>query len=130
MSFISWQVKTNPGAELRAFYGSAAAAAEGSNNLTGLADPVVDALIERAVEAETREDVVTAARALARVLRSKHIWIGTWHLGAHWVAVWDIFGIPETPAPYDFNRGVDFWWFDEAKYDAIVAAGALSDRFR
>mgnify|MGYP001794924628 CR=1 FL=1 len=130
MSFISWQVKTNPGAELRAFYGSAAAAAEGSNNLTGLADPVVDALIERAVEAETREDVVTAARALDRVLRSKHIWIGTWHLGAHWVAVWDIFGIPETPAPYDFNRGVDFWWFDEAKYDAIVAAGALSDRFR
>ncbi|MEL6838434.1 MAG: extracellular solute-binding protein [Pseudomonadota bacterium] len=130
MAFIAWQVQTNPGAELRAFYGSAAAAAEGSNNLTGLADPVVDALIEIAVAAETREDVVVAARALDRVLRSKNIWIGTWHLGAHWVAVWDIFGTPEEPAPYDFNRGVDFWWFDTEKYDALVTARALNDRFR
>ncbi len=130
MSFTAWQVQTNPGAELRAFYGSAAAAAEGSNNLTGLADPVVDALIERAVAAETREEVVVAARALDRVLRSKNIWIGTWHLGAHWVAVWDIFGRPEQPAPYDFSRGVDFWWFDEEKYNKLVADGALNDRFR
>ncbi|MEJ6404343.1 extracellular solute-binding protein [Yoonia sp. 2307UL14-13] len=125
LAFIAWAVQTNPGAELRAFYGSAAAASEGSNNLTGLADPVVDALIEKAVAAESREEVVTAARALDRVLRSKNIWIGTWHLGAHWVAVWDIFGRPEEPAPYDFNRGVDFWWLDQEKHDALVAEGAL-----
>ncbi|MEL6682552.1 MAG: extracellular solute-binding protein [Pseudomonadota bacterium] len=130
MAFTAWQVQTNPGADLRAFYGSAAAASEGSNNLTGLADPVVDALIERAVQAETREEVVTAARALDRVLRSKNIWIGTWHLGAHWVAGWDMFGRPETPAPYDFNRGVDFWWFDEEKYETLVTSGALGDQFR
>lgn len=127
LSFTAWQVKVTPGAELRAFYGSAAAAAEGSNNLVGLADPVVDALIERAVEAETREDLVAAVRALDRVLRSKHLWISTWFLGAHRVALWDIYGMPDEPAPYDFTRNVDFWWFDRAKYDALVDQGALSE---
>ncbi|MEO1639442.1 MAG: extracellular solute-binding protein [Pseudomonadota bacterium] len=127
LSSTAWAVSSTPGSVLRAFYGSAAADAEGSNNLTGLADPVVDALIERAVQAETREELNVTIRALDRVLRSKHIWIGGWNLGAHRVAVWDIFGRPETPALYDFNRGVDFWWFEQEKYDALVAEGALEE---
>ena len=130
LSFTSWQVQVAPGAELRAFYGSDAATAQGSNNLSGLADPVVDALIENVASAQNRNDLVVAVRALDRVLRSKNLWIGTWHLGAHRVATWDMFGIPAEPAPYDFNRNVAFWWFDEAKYDALIAAGALADTFR
>ena len=125
LSATAWRVQITPGAELRAFYGSKAAEQVGSNNLTGLSDPVVDALIERVVASDSREDLEAAARALDRVLRGKHIWIGNWHLGAHRVAVWDIFGMPENPAPYDFNRGVEFWWFDHDKYDALVAADAL-----
>lgn len=125
MSATSWQVAVNPGAELRAFYGSKAAAQEGSNNLTGLADPVVDALIERAANSASRAELVPAVKALDRVLRSKHIWIGNWHLGKHRVAIWDVFGRPEAPAPYDFNRGIEFWWLDQAKYDALKSAGAL-----
>lgn len=129
MSSTAWAVLSTPGSGLRAFYGSAAAASEGSNNLTGLADPVVDALIERVVVAATREELNNAVRALDRVLRSKHIWIGGWNLGAHRVAVWEIFGRPDEPAPYDFNRGVDFWWFDREKFDGLVAQGALPDEF-
>ncbi len=125
LATAAWQVQVTPGAELRAFYGSAAAAAAGSNNLSGLADPVVDALIERVVAAETRADLKVAVRALDRVLRVRHVWIGNWHLGAHRVAVWDVFGMPEAPAVYDLNRGVEFWWLDRGKYDALVAAGAL-----
>lgn len=125
LSFTAWGVQTTPGAGLRAFYGSAAAGAEGSNNLTGLADPVVDALIERIVAAGSRDELNTAARALDRVLRDRQIWIGAWNLAAHRVAVWDIFGIPEEPAPYDFFRNVDFWWFDREAYEAKVAEGLL-----
>ena len=129
LSFTSWSVSINPGAGLRAFYGSEAAAAQGSNNLSGLADPVVDALIEIVTKSTSREELVTSARALDRVLRSKHIWVSGWTLAAHRVAVWDIFGMPEEPAPFDFNRGVDFWWLDQDKYQALVDAGALTDRF-
>ncbi|PWJ15829.1 extracellular solute-binding protein [Jannaschia seohaensis] len=121
----AWSVKVTPGAELRAFYGSAAAEAEGSNNLSGLADPVVDALIEAVVEAESRDQLELAARALDRVLRSKQIWVPNWHSATHRIAVWDIFGIPETPAPYDFLRNVEFWWLDQEKLDALEAQGAL-----
>ena len=121
----AWGVKVTPGAELRAFYGSDAAAAEGSNNLSGLADPVVDALIEAAVEAESREELEVAARALDRVLRSRHIWVPNWHSGTHRIAFWDIFGIPETPAPYDFMRNIEFWWLDGEKLEALKEQGAL-----
>jgi len=125
VSLTSWSVAVTPGSELRSFYGSKAAGQDGSNNLSGVADPVVDALIEKVVAAKSREELKVAARALDRVLRSKVIWIGNWYLGAHRVAVWDIFGMPEKPAPYDSNRNVEFWWFEKAKYDALKAAGAL-----
>ena len=127
ISVTAWGVEANPGAELRAFYGSKAAAQQGSNNLTGISDPVVDALIERAISADSREDLEVSVRALDRVLRSKHIWISNWYLGAHRVAIWDIFGMPENPAPYDFNRGVEFWWLDRTKFDALVAEGAIRE---
>ena len=125
LALVSWQVKVTPGAELRAFYGSKAATSEGSNNLSGISDPVVDALIEKVVASETRADLLASTRALDRVLRSKHIWIGNWHSGEHRVAIWDVFGQPEQPAPYDFNRNVEFWWLDQQKYDALLAEGAL-----
>ncbi|MEL6688893.1 MAG: extracellular solute-binding protein [Pseudomonadota bacterium] len=125
MSFTAWSVSVTPGANMRAFYGSAAAEAEGSNNLSGLADPVVDALIERAGAAESREELNVIVAALDRVLRDRQIWVGAWYLGFHRVAVWDIFGMPEEPALYDFNRGVEFWWLDQDKLDAITSAGGL-----
>jgi microcin C transport system substrate-binding protein len=121
----AWSVKATPGSELRAFYGSDAAAAEGSNNLSGLADPVVDALVEAVIAAESREQLEVAARALDRVLRSRHVWVPNWHSGTHRIAVWDVFGIPETPAPFDFLRNVEFWWLDREKLDALEAQGAL-----
>jgi len=129
MSMTAWAVQVVPGAELRSFYGSRTANTEGSNNLTGLEDPVVDALIEKVVAAQDRDSLTAATSALDRVLRSKQLWIRTWYSSDHRVAIWDVFGIPETPAPYDFNRNVDFWWFDQAKYDAAVASGSLDDRF-
>lgn len=121
----AWGVAVTPGAELRAFYGSRAAEQQGSNNLTGIADPVVDALIERAVQAQSREDLATVIRALDRVLRNRHIWIGNWFLGAHRVAIWDVFGIPDAAAPFDPMRNMEFWWMDQSKMDALKAAGAL-----
>ena len=121
----AWSLQPTPGADLRAFYGSDAADADGSNNLSGLADPVVDALVEAVVDAGSRADLEVAARALDRVLRSKHVWVPNWHSGTHRIAVWDIFGMPETPAPYDFLRNVEFWWLDWEKLAALEEQGAL-----
>jgi microcin C transport system substrate-binding protein len=112
-----------PSQELRTLFGSDSANAPGSFNLTGLADPVVDALIQAALAAGSRDDLNTAVRALDRVLRSKHIWVPQWSKGEHWIAYWDVFGRPEIKPPY--RRGDEFWWFDEEKYDRLVEIGAL-----
>ena len=51
-------------------YGSEAAKTPGSQNLVGLEDPVVDALIEKALVAQTRAELNALCKALDRVLRA------------------------------------------------------------
>lgn len=107
-------MRNTPGVEMRSYFGSQAADLEGSLNLAGIKDPAVDALIEKVVAAKTREDMITAARSLDRVLRAGHYWVPHWYKGSHTVAYWDKFGRPETKPKFD--RGVlDTWWFDEAR---------------
>ena len=43
-----------PGDSLRSYFSSQAAALKGSNNLAGIADPAVDALIDAIIAADTR----------------------------------------------------------------------------
>lgn len=103
----------NPGENLRQIFGSAAASAKGTPNIAGIADPAVDTLIEAALGAQSRAGLVTACRALDRVLRAGRYWIPMWYKGSHWLAYWDRFGRPETKPKYD--RGLDTWWYDEAR---------------
>ena len=51
----------------------------GSRNLAGVADPVVDALIEKIATAQSRAELNTACRALDRVLRAGHYWVPMWY---------------------------------------------------
>ena len=59
---------TAPGSELLDRFGSAAASTPGSSNAWGIADPAVDALLQKVVTATTRPQLRTAMRALDRVL--------------------------------------------------------------
>ncbi len=86
----------------------------GSNNLAGIADPVIDALIDIAIAADTRPRLITACRALDRAFRSGRYWIPQWYNPSHWIAYWDVFGRP--PAQPRYFRGIpDTWWYDGAK---------------
>src|SRR5690606_40249056 len=51
---------TTPGESLRNYLGSDAAAIKGTQNLSGIADPLIDALIERIVEAKDRPSLTLA----------------------------------------------------------------------
>ncbi|WMS41556.1 extracellular solute-binding protein [Acuticoccus sp. MNP-M23] len=102
-----------PGESIREFWTSAAAKTEGSYNLAGISDPVVDALVQTMITAPTRDEMVTAARALDRVLRVGHYWVPQWYSGTHKVAYWDQFGIPETKPKYDLPVETT-WWAKDA----------------
>ena len=65
-----FSMSLSPSIELRQLFSSDGADAPGSVNLSGVADPVVDALIEKVIEAETREELDVRVRALDRVLRA------------------------------------------------------------
>ena len=113
---------STPGDSLRSFFSAQAAALKGSNNLAGIADPAVDALIETIIAANSRPTLVTACRALDRVIRSGRYWIPNWYKASHWIAYWDVFGRP--PAQPRYFRGIpEIWWYDSDKAAKIKLRG-------
>ncbi|MCW8828798.1 MAG: extracellular solute-binding protein [Gammaproteobacteria bacterium] len=105
----------SPGNELMSMFHSSSADKEGSFNLMGISDPVVDALVEEVIYAEDREALVTAVHALDRVLLYGNYLIPHWYIGNHRVAWWDRFGRPQTlPLYYDpVNWTLATWWVEK-----------------
>jgi len=109
-----YTMNLTPSVELKSFWGSEAAGIDGSFNLAGISDPVVDALIDKVVAAKTRDELVTATRAVDRVLRTGHYWVPHWYKASHNLAFWNKFSRPSIKPKYD--RGViATWWFDPAR---------------
>jgi microcin C transport system substrate-binding protein len=109
-------MSATPGDSLRPYFSSQAAATKGSYNLAGVANPAIDALVEKAIGAETRTDLTTACRALDRVFRAGRYWIPQWYRSTHPIAYWDVFSHPEKPPKYAQGVGApDNWWYDAAK---------------
>jgi len=103
-----------PGDSLRTYFTSQAAAINGSYNLAGVADPVIDAMVDKIIAAETRPGLIAACRALDRVFRAGRYWIPHWNKASHWIAYWDGFGRP--PEKPRYWRGIpETWWYDPAK---------------
>ncbi len=113
-----------PGEDCAAYFGSETANMPGSRNVVGIADPVVDALIAKALVADTREKLTTICRAIDRVLRAGHYWVPMWNQANHLVAYWDLFDRPAHSAKYDIGAP-STWWFDAGKATRIHLAGAL-----
>jgi microcin C transport system substrate-binding protein len=111
-----------PGDSLRSFFSSQAAALKGSNNLAGIADPAVDALIETIIAAQSRRELVTACRALDRVIRAGRYWIPNWYKASHWIAYWDVFGRPPAQPRY-FRAIPETWWYESDKGAKIKLRG-------
>lgn len=104
----------SPGNEQYDMWGSAKANTKGSRNLIGIQDKAVDALIENIVHASSREDLITACRALDRVLQWGHYVVPQWHIGSWRIAYWDKFGQPKIAPKYGLAI-TDTWWIDPAK---------------
>lgn len=120
VSIQRYALNLTPGIELRNFWTTQSAGMNGSFNLAGIQDPVVDALIEKIIEAKSRTDLVTATRALDRVLRAGHYWVPHWYKASHNIAHWNKFGRPETKPAYA-RAVIDTWWYDAAKAAKLTA---------
>ncbi len=107
---------------LQSLLTSEAADTPGSNNLAGINNPAVDALVEQAMRAPDRETHRTILRALDRILRAGMYGIPEWNKGEHWVAMWDMFGQPPLKPAFAFPVETT-WWFDKEKAQRIGKSG-------
>lgn len=111
----------SPGNEQIDYWHSSTADQPGSRNWMGISNPVVDALIEQVIKAGDREQLISATRALDRVLLNQYYCIPQWHIRSHRLAYWNKFGRPAQAPKYDpgFNLGLLTWWQDEQKARAL-----------
>lgn len=118
MTFGGFGQSESPGNEQRDFWSSSAAARPGSRNIIGIRSKPIDGLIEKIVAATDRASLVSATRALDRVLRWGHYLIPGWHIRSDRIAYWNKFGRPaKTPG---YGVGFMSWWIDPAKADALA----------
>jgi microcin C transport system substrate-binding protein len=107
-------LRLTPGVELKSYWGSEAADLDGSFNLAGIKDPVIDSLIDKVVQAKSRAELLTATRAIDRVLRAGHYWVPHWYKASHALAYWNKFSYPKIKPKYDPGI-IDTWWYDPEK---------------
>ena len=110
----SWGQSLSPGNEQRDFWGSVAADRPGSRNYIGIKDPAIDELIDLIIFASSRRELVTATRALDRVLLWNHFVIPNWHINKYRIAYWNRFSQPEIKPKYGLGFS-DTWWIDASK---------------
>ncbi|MEZ5871509.1 MAG: extracellular solute-binding protein [Nitratireductor sp.] len=116
---LAFSFEANPTAEaLKRYFHSSSANQNGSSNYPGISDPAVDAVIGAVERAQSRDELVTAVRALDRVLRAGQFWIPNWHAANHRVAWWDMFAWQEPKPDYAFPVE-RLWWYDRAKAEAL-----------
>jgi microcin C transport system substrate-binding protein len=114
MIYSAWGQSLSPGNEQRFQWGSVSRDEEGSDNYLGIADPGIDALIDKIIFADDRATLEAATHALDRVLLAHHYIVPTYTILMSRIARWDRFSHPE-PLP-EFSVGFPtIWWWDEAK---------------
>ena len=111
----AWGESLLPGNELRGFFGSQAADQPGAENVIGIKNPAVDAMIEKVVFAKSEEELVASARALDRILLWNHYVVPQWAYGKIRTARWNRFGRPQHLPKYGLAAFPSLWWWDEEK---------------
>ncbi len=113
MTIVSYSSSLSPGAEQTFRWGSQSRDLEGTFNFAGAAEPAIDMLIERMLNATTEEEFQAAVRAYDRVLISGHYVIPLYHLPEIRIARWKKLARPQyTPL---YGPRFQTWWSSEAE---------------
>ena len=111
MTSMKFPDSQSPGNELWDRYGSESATTKGADNIIGVQSPVVDALIGEIVKAQTRKDLITATRALDRVLTHSYYVVPHWYSPTHRVAYKSDLAFPQPPNYFAAESWIlSTWW--------------------
>ncbi len=84
----------------------------------------IDRLGEQIPDAETYDEMAAMVMAADRILRHEYFMVPAWYLGKNWVAYFDMYEHPENLPEFGLGH-LDYWWFNQEKYDVLRAAGAF-----
>lgn len=110
-----WPESLSPGNEQRDFWGSQAADNPGAQNLCGIKNPAVDALIDRIIYAKNRDELTATCKALDRVLLWNFYCVPHYRSGTMNYARWDRFSHPDPLPKYAVSGFPTLWWWDADK---------------
>jgi peptide/nickel transport system substrate-binding protein len=103
-----WDQSLSPGNEQHFYWSSEAAGVDGTRNYMGARNPAIDAMIAALLRARSREDFVSAVRALDRTLISGFYVVPLFHLPEQWVARWSQIEHPKTTPLFGYLP--ETWW--------------------
>ncbi len=110
-----WVESLSPGNEQRGNWGSQAADQSGSENIGGIKNPAVDAMIDQVIYAKNRPDLEAAVKALDRILLWNFYVVPQWSYSYSRVARWDRFSHPEPLPRFGVSAFPTVWWWDAEK---------------
>jgi microcin C transport system substrate-binding protein len=120
---FAWPETQLPGNELRDYFGSQAADQSGTDNMIGIKNPAVDAIIDHVIFAKKYEDLVAAAKALDRVLLWNNYVVPQWSYNKVRTARWDRFSHHDPLPKYGMAAFPNLWWWDADKAAKIASRG-------
>lgn len=109
-----WRNSLSPGTEQAVYWGSAAADSQGSFNYSGLKSTLVDGLISRLTMAETRPELVKAAKGLDHAVMQEWIGLPLYDTQKDFVAHKKELKRPEITPLY--GPVIESWWYEPTKW--------------
>lgn len=125
MTSSIWPQSNSPGNEQMEFWHSRSADSPGSRNFIGLRDPAIDTLVEGLIRADSRQSLITHARALDRALLWGHYVIPNYYIDTWRVAHWTHLKRPHRTPRYDV--GLMSWWIEGSAPESTPLDAEVTD---
>ena len=97
-------------------WGSQAADEIGNQNTAGIKNPAIDAVIDKLIRADNRDDIVLYTHVLDRLLRAGYYIVPMYGKRADNLAYWQQYQHAALPSN---GVSLDYWWVDQAKQTTV-----------
>jgi len=95
MTVVSYPQSQSPGSELMSMFSSESSDKNGAFNFPGIRDQDIDKLIKEIIYSQSRDNLITSAHLLDRLLWNQYYMVPNWYINTHRVAFYDMFLQPD-----------------------------------
>ena len=95
MTVVSYPQSQSPGSELMSMFSSESYDKNGAFNFPGIMDKDIDKLIKEIIYSQSRDNLITSAHLLDRLLWNQYYMVPNWYINTHRVAFYNLFLQPD-----------------------------------